>query len=58
MKDPESEEKSDFSKFYFSSYGHFCTQNYTFSKNFRHNWENKNRKIDFLFVSEHFTAKK
>ena len=49
----ESEEKSYFSDFYFSSNGHFCTNNCQFSMNFHDISKNKNRKIDFSFDSSH-----
>ena len=39
---------SDFSDFYFSSYGYFCFKNCQFSMNFQDNSRNKNRKIVFF----------
>ena len=41
----------DFSDFYFSSYGHFCSRNCPFPMNFHDNSKNKNRKMDFSFDS-------
>ena len=43
---------SDFSDIYFSSYGHFCSENCKFSMNFPDDLKNKNRKIDSSFDSE------
>ena len=59
MKDvesAESKEKSNFSDFYFLSYGHFCTKNCQFSMNFYGDSKNKDRKIDFSLHSAHYTS--
>ena len=60
MKDPVSAESkknkiSDFSDFYFSSYGHFCSKYCQFSMNFHDNSKNKIQNF-FLFVSAHYAS--
>ena len=55
MKDAECAEskKNKFSDFYFYSYIIFVLKSPQFSLNFHDNSKNKNRKIDFSFVSAH-----
>ena len=51
MRNVLNRKKNHVSDFSYSSYGHFCTQNCQFSMNFHDNPKNKNRKMDFSFVS-------